>query len=146
MMAALCSKRKGITMDDNDAAVTSRRVDELLDLVGDVVGSGSVTQEPMVAGQRVLMRLIPFAEPLGRNGPARRQVLVSLVDAAVGRTDNPQLLFALRAVQQVFNMGLDSVIVDALQDTRLLAQSAMGCGACLLSVFMRFFRRHSPRN
>lgn len=126
------------------AALTSRRVDELLDLVGDVIGSGSFTQEPMVAGQRVLMRLIPFAEPLGRNGPARRQVLVSLVDAAVDRTDNPQLRFALQAVQQVFNMGLDSVIVDALQDTRLLAQGAMGCGSCLLSIFMRFFRRRSP--
>jgi len=132
-------------MTDAEQALFNRRTDELISIITDTIESrgSNVAADPIVVGQRILMRAIPFVEPLARNGPARREMLVRLLSAAEGRATDERLRLALGAVQQAMRMGLDSILVEALQNTEMLAQGARGCGACLLSLFHSYFRRHS---
>jgi hypothetical protein len=128
----------------------ARRVNELLDLVDeatrhDLSDLAELKDNPaqaIVVGQRVLLKLIPFAEPLGRDGPSRRAVLVTLIEEAEQRAQNDRIRFALGAVRSGMDMGVDRILVAALQDTEMLSRSARGCGACILSLFQRHLRRH----
>jgi hypothetical protein len=131
-------------------AVNERRVRELLDLVGSVVASmrddevRGDTGAMLVLGQRVLLKLIPFVEPLGRNGAARRAILVSLVNAAEQAAQDGKVRTVLGAVKQGLALNVDGVLVAALQDTEMLGRAARGCGGCLLNMFQRYFRQHAP--
>jgi hypothetical protein len=128
-------------------AVTPARVTELLDIVRNAVGDvreDAGIDNLLVVGQRVLLRAIPFVEPLGRDGASRRAVLVALVSAAEEAAGSGTVRTALRGVQRAMDLGADSILVSALQDTEMLARSARGCGACLLSLFQRLFRQHAP--
>jgi hypothetical protein len=127
------------------AAIPEARVSELIDLVQAAVADGS-SEEPLVVGQRVLFALIPFVEPLATSGPSRRQLLVSLVEAASLRSNESSVRFALQAVHRALELRMDEVLVAALQDTEMLSRGAGGCGACLLSVFNSYFRLRSPRS
>jgi hypothetical protein len=134
-------------------AVTAARVREMLDLADEAMrhgtelkNGGAAAADPaamLVLGQRVLLKLIPFVEPLARDGPSRRAVLVALVDEGERMADNAQLRLALGAVKQGLALNVDRILVAALQDTEMLARSARGCGACLLSMFQNHFRQHA---
>jgi hypothetical protein len=132
-------------MAQDDQALFSRRVDELIGIVTETVAArgANLVQDPIVVGQRLLLRVIPFVEPLARNGAARRDMLVRLLEAARTRVAEDGVRSAISAVQTAMSLGLDSILVDALQDTNMLARSAAGCGGCLLALFNSYFRRHS---
>jgi hypothetical protein len=131
--------------------VTPARVRELLDLVdealrhgGDVVSGQADPAAMLVVGQRVLLKLIPFVEPLARDGPSRRAALVALVEEAERRAEDERLRVGLAAVRQGLALNVDRILVAALQDTEMLARGARGCGACLLATFQRHFRQRAP--
>jgi len=129
----------------DQAATFNRRVDELIGIVSETIEArgANLASDPLVVGQRILLRVIPFIEPLARNGPSRRAMLVDLLEAARSRVREERVRGAIQGVQLAMSMGLDSILVDALQDTDMLRRSAAGCGGCLLALFNGFFRRHS---
>lgn len=99
-------------------------------------------------GQRVLRKVIPYTETLARSGPHRRSIMIEALTAvrdraggegqAEGEAKEPEsraLRIAADAAITAVRLNMDSVLVDALQDTRSLAASAPAIARCLLALF-----------
>jgi hypothetical protein len=107
----------------------------------EVAAAGSLSPAALLPlGQRVLRRIIPYTERLARSGPARRALMIEALQR--GRDAAPeQTHLAFDAALLAVRMDMDAVIVGALQDTRMLADSAPRIATCLLALFRMLARR-----
>jgi hypothetical protein len=93
-------------------------------------------------GQRLLSKIIPYTERLGRNGQARRAAMVHLL--TVGKEQqslDPAVRMGFEAALLAVEYEMDTVIVSSLQDVSLLRASAGRIARFLLALFLRFARR-----
>ena len=108
-------------------------------------GVGGLAGNPaalLPLGQRILRRIIPYTEQLARSGSQRRAMMIEALQR--GREAAPeQTRIAFDAALLSVRMGMDGVLVGALQDTRMLAQSAPRIARCIMALFRMIAHRNA---
>lgn len=133
-------------MSNEDA----RHLEAIRGMVADVVAGmrGSLDfsdpsslMQKAALGQRLLSRVIPYTERLGRNGAARRAAMTHLLTLGRDTVDDPAMRMGFEAALMAVEYDMDAVIVGSLQDISMLYRSAGRIGRFLLALFMRFTGR-----
>lgn len=115
-------------------------VEEEIEAAGGPSGLISDPSSLLPLGQRILRRVIPFTETLARSGPQRRALMIEALQRGQEAVPGDAKI-AFDAALLAVRMDMDSVIVGALQDTRMLAQNAPRIATCILALFRMLARR-----